>query len=79
MLHAFEILIKSLRCAGRQVEVRKYVDDMVLISSGPNFAGNLCYAYRQVLRSLTIVNMRVNALKTVVLCNGSVTKRKLWK
>eukprot|EP00971_Amphidinium_carterae_P279337 5545376-Amphidinium_carterae.1 len=73
MLHAF--LIKSLRCAGRQVEVRKYVDDMVLISSGPGFAGNLCYAYRQVLRSLMSVNMRVNALKTVVLCNGSVTKR----
>eukprot|EP00971_Amphidinium_carterae_P086093 1703428-Amphidinium_carterae.1 len=23
--------------------------------------------------------MRVNALKTVVLCNGSVTKCKLWK
>eukprot|EP00971_Amphidinium_carterae_P277869 5515465-Amphidinium_carterae.1 len=23
--------------------------------------------------------MRVNALKTVVLCNGFVTKRKLWK
>eukprot|EP00971_Amphidinium_carterae_P055680 1097796-Amphidinium_carterae.1 len=77
MLHAF--LITSLRCAGRQVEVRKYVDDMVLISSGPGFAGNLCFAYRQVLRSLTAVNMKVNALKTVVLCHGSVTKRKLWK
>eukprot|EP00971_Amphidinium_carterae_P122004 2416020-Amphidinium_carterae.1 len=34
---------------------------------------------RQVLASLTSVNMRVNALKTVVLCNESVTKRKLWK
>eukprot|EP00971_Amphidinium_carterae_P045242 890246-Amphidinium_carterae.1 len=62
-----------------QVEVRKYVDDMVLISSGPGFAGNLCFAYRQVLRSLTAVNMKVNALKTVVLCNRSVTKRKLWQ
>eukprot|EP00971_Amphidinium_carterae_P350643 6491664-Amphidinium_carterae.2 len=77
MLHA--CLIMSLRCAGRQVEVRKYVDDMVLISSGPGFAGNLCFAYRQVLRSLTAVNMKVNALQTVVLCNGFVTKRKLWK
>eukprot|EP00971_Amphidinium_carterae_P178409 3539353-Amphidinium_carterae.1 len=77
MFHAF--LIKSLRRTGRQVEVRKYVDDMVLISSGPGFAGNLCFAYRKVLRSFTAVNMRVNALKTVVICNGSVTKRKLWK
>eukprot|EP00971_Amphidinium_carterae_P187408 3719626-Amphidinium_carterae.1 len=52
---------------------------MVLISSGPGFARNLCFAYREVFRSLTAVNMRVNALKTVVLCNGSETKRKLWK
>eukprot|EP00971_Amphidinium_carterae_P309907 6158192-Amphidinium_carterae.1 len=57
MLHAF--LPRSIRCAGRQVEVRKQL--------------------RQALASLTSVNMRVNALKTVVLCNGSVTKRKLWK
>eukprot|EP00971_Amphidinium_carterae_P158964 3151879-Amphidinium_carterae.4 len=77
MLHAF--LIKLLRCAGRQVEVRKYVDDMVLISSGLSFAGNLCLAYRQVLKSLTEVNMRVNALKTVVVYNVVVTKRKLKK
>eukprot|EP00971_Amphidinium_carterae_P014300 282515-Amphidinium_carterae.1 len=67
MLHGF--LIKSLHCAGRQVEVRKYVDDMVFLSSGSNFAGNLCY--RQVLKSLTAVNMRVNTLKTVVMRNGS--------
>eukprot|EP00971_Amphidinium_carterae_P187687 3725011-Amphidinium_carterae.1 len=33
MLHAFHI--RSLRCAGRQVELRKYVDDTVLISSEP--------------------------------------------
>eukprot|EP00971_Amphidinium_carterae_P277870 5515465-Amphidinium_carterae.2 len=52
MLHVF--LIKSLRCAGNQAEVRKYVDDMVLISSGPGFAGNLCFAYSQVLESLTV-------------------------
>eukprot|EP00971_Amphidinium_carterae_P206867 4104714-Amphidinium_carterae.2 len=73
LLHAF--LIKSLQCAGRQVEVRKYV----LISSGPNFAGNLCFAYRKVLKSLTDVNMRVNAVKTVVLCIGSVAKCKLMQ
>eukprot|EP00971_Amphidinium_carterae_P171455 3398698-Amphidinium_carterae.1 len=72
MLHAACFLIKSLRCLGREVDVRKYVDDMVLISSGPCFAGNLCFAaYRPVLRSLKAVNMRVNALKTVVLCNGA--------
>eukprot|EP00971_Amphidinium_carterae_P247336 4911967-Amphidinium_carterae.2 len=75
LLHAF--LIRSLRCAERQVEVRKYVDDMALISSGPNVVGNLCFAYRQVLKSLTEVNMRANAGKTVMLCNGSVAKRKL--
>eukprot|EP00971_Amphidinium_carterae_P147075 2914489-Amphidinium_carterae.1 len=75
LLHVFPI--KSLRCALRQVEVRKYIDDMVLISSGPYSAGILCFAYRQVLKSLTDVNMHVNAVKTVVLCNGSVAKRKL--
>eukprot|EP00971_Amphidinium_carterae_P043499 855867-Amphidinium_carterae.1 len=42
LLHNF--LIKSLRSAGRQVDVRKYGDDVVLIGSGANFAGNLCYA-----------------------------------
>eukprot|EP00971_Amphidinium_carterae_P240580 4776157-Amphidinium_carterae.8 len=55
---------------------------MVLISCGPNFAGNLCFAYRQVLKSLMDVNMRVNAVKTVVLCNGSVTNckpMKVWR
>eukprot|EP00971_Amphidinium_carterae_P057069 1128383-Amphidinium_carterae.2 len=66
MLHAF--LIRSFKCAGGHVEVRKYVDDMLLISSGPNFAGNLCFVYRQVLASLKAVNMRVNALKTAVIC-----------
>eukprot|EP00971_Amphidinium_carterae_P120341 2384602-Amphidinium_carterae.1 len=60
-------------CAGGQVEVRKYVDDMVLIRSGPNFAGNLCFAYSHVLASLTAVNMRDNVLKTIVSCSGSVT------
>eukprot|EP00971_Amphidinium_carterae_P238978 4743890-Amphidinium_carterae.1 len=34
---------------------------------------------RQVLKSLTAVNMRVNAVKILVLCNGSVTKRKLMQ
>eukprot|EP00971_Amphidinium_carterae_P108497 2148301-Amphidinium_carterae.2 len=43
--HAVDLLhVFSLRCAGRQVEAKKYVDDMVLISSGPGFAGNLCFA-----------------------------------
>eukprot|EP00971_Amphidinium_carterae_P053205 1048061-Amphidinium_carterae.1 len=48
LLHAF--LLKTLQSAGRHVSVRKYVDDMVLIASGPCFAGHLCYAYRQVLK-----------------------------
>eukprot|EP00971_Amphidinium_carterae_P018619 367147-Amphidinium_carterae.1 len=43
----YAFLIRSLRCAGRQIEVRK-----------------------RVLASLTLVKMRVNALKTVVLCKG---------
>eukprot|EP00971_Amphidinium_carterae_P233542 4634806-Amphidinium_carterae.1 len=45
LLHAF--LLKTLKSAGRHVSVRKYVDDMVLVASGPCFAGHLCYAYRQ--------------------------------
>eukprot|EP00971_Amphidinium_carterae_P199618 3962260-Amphidinium_carterae.1 len=44
--------------AGRHVTVRKYVDDMVLVASGPCFAGHLCYGYRQVHKSLTQANMK---------------------
>eukprot|EP00971_Amphidinium_carterae_P350262 6491460-Amphidinium_carterae.2 len=58
LLHAF--LLKTLQSAGRHVSVRKYVDDMVLVASGPCFAGHLCYGYRQAHRSLTKVNMEVN-------------------
>eukprot|EP00971_Amphidinium_carterae_P309705 6154667-Amphidinium_carterae.2 len=36
LLHAF--LIRTLQSAGRQVEVHKYVDDMVLVAAGPYFA-----------------------------------------
>eukprot|EP00971_Amphidinium_carterae_P081681 1616009-Amphidinium_carterae.2 len=43
MLHAF--LNKSLRCVGRQVGVRKYVDDMVLISSGPGLPTSRLWCY----------------------------------
>eukprot|EP00971_Amphidinium_carterae_P154596 3065692-Amphidinium_carterae.2 len=41
LLHAF--LLKTLQSVGRHVSVRKHVDDMVLIASGPCFAGHLCY------------------------------------
>eukprot|EP00971_Amphidinium_carterae_P005194 103698-Amphidinium_carterae.1 len=77
LLHAF--LLKTLQSAGRHVSVRKYVDDMVLVASGPCFAGNLCYAYRQVHKSLTAANMKVNRQKTVVICNGANAKRLLMK
>eukprot|EP00971_Amphidinium_carterae_P297196 5904288-Amphidinium_carterae.1 len=43
LLHVF--LIRTLQSAGRHVEVRKYVDDMVLVSSGPHFAHNLRDSY----------------------------------
>eukprot|EP00971_Amphidinium_carterae_P086779 1717279-Amphidinium_carterae.1 len=52
---------------------------MVLIASGPCFAGNLCYAYRQVLKSLTAANMKVNLKKTLIICNGANAKRLLTK
>eukprot|EP00971_Amphidinium_carterae_P082696 1635709-Amphidinium_carterae.1 len=44
LLHAF--LIRTLQSAGRHVEVRKYVDDMVLVSSGPHFAHYLRDSYK---------------------------------
>eukprot|EP00971_Amphidinium_carterae_P051966 1022880-Amphidinium_carterae.1 len=52
---------------------------MVLIASGPCFAGHLCYGYRQVLKSLTAANMKVNLKKTLVICNGANAKRLLMK
>eukprot|EP00971_Amphidinium_carterae_P257484 5111229-Amphidinium_carterae.1 len=36
LLQAF--LVRTLQSAGRQVEVRKYVDDMVLVAAGRYFA-----------------------------------------
>eukprot|EP00971_Amphidinium_carterae_P086822 1717900-Amphidinium_carterae.1 len=54
-LHAFPV--KTLQSAGRHVQVRKYVADMVLVARGMDFAGHLCYGYRQVHRSLTATNM----------------------
>eukprot|EP00971_Amphidinium_carterae_P309674 6154257-Amphidinium_carterae.1 len=56
LLHAF--LLKTLKSAGRHVSVRKYVDDTVLVASGPCFAGHLCHGCRQVHKSLTAANMK---------------------
>eukprot|EP00971_Amphidinium_carterae_P199662 3962963-Amphidinium_carterae.1 len=44
--------------AGRCISVRKYVDNMVLVSTGYNFAGNLCDGYRQVHESLTAASVK---------------------
>eukprot|EP00971_Amphidinium_carterae_P094422 1869277-Amphidinium_carterae.1 len=38
LLHAF--LAKTLHSTGRQVQVRKCVDDMVLVAKGCDFAGH---------------------------------------
>eukprot|EP00971_Amphidinium_carterae_P329143 6461432-Amphidinium_carterae.3 len=51
----------TLRSAGRHIAVRKYVDDMVLVAKGHTLAGNLCYGYRQVHKSLTAMNMKATA------------------
>eukprot|EP00971_Amphidinium_carterae_P343039 6482569-Amphidinium_carterae.1 len=77
LLHAF--LLGTLQSAGRHVSVRKYVDDMVFVAPGPCFAGHLCYGYRQVHKSFTKANMKVNLKKTVVICNGATAKRLLMK
>eukprot|EP00971_Amphidinium_carterae_P183417 3640459-Amphidinium_carterae.2 len=68
LLHSF--LLKTLKSAGPLVEVRKYVDDMVLVAKGTHFAVHLCQAYRRVHHSLTQANMKVNLKKTVVLCKS---------
>eukprot|EP00971_Amphidinium_carterae_P251501 4992389-Amphidinium_carterae.4 len=72
LLRAF--LLKTLQSAGRQVTVRKYVKDMVLGTKRCNFAGNLCYGYRQVHKSLSDANMKANPKITVVICNGAKAK-----
>eukprot|EP00971_Amphidinium_carterae_P128405 2543549-Amphidinium_carterae.1 len=52
---------------------------MVLVASGPCFARHLCYGDRQVHKSWTKANMKVNLKKTVVICNGANDKRFLMK
>eukprot|EP00971_Amphidinium_carterae_P031068 611423-Amphidinium_carterae.1 len=49
LMHAF--LVRTMQSAGRQVEVRKYVVDMVLVAAGPFFAHYLRDSYRDVLIS----------------------------
>eukprot|EP00971_Amphidinium_carterae_P070931 1402722-Amphidinium_carterae.2 len=77
LLHAF--LLKTLQSAGRHISVHKCVDDMVLVAKVYNFAGNLCYGYRQVHRNLTAANIQVDLKKRVVICNGAKAKRLLMK
>eukprot|EP00971_Amphidinium_carterae_P047606 937765-Amphidinium_carterae.1 len=80
MLHA--VLTRTLQSAGRQVEVRKYVDDMdhmVLVASGPYFAHYLWDSFRDVIKALRHANMQLNPTKTVVICNGTHMKNKLKK
>eukprot|EP00971_Amphidinium_carterae_P208450 4135785-Amphidinium_carterae.1 len=77
LLHAF--LLKTLQSAGGQLTVRKYVDDMVLVAKGPNFASKLCHGYRQVPKIFAQANVLVNLKKTEVICNGTKAKRLLMK
>eukprot|EP00971_Amphidinium_carterae_P046487 915593-Amphidinium_carterae.1 len=65
--------------AGRQAEVRKYVDDMVLVACGPYFAYYLRDNYRDLIKALRQANMQVDPKKTVIICNGTHTKNKLKK
>eukprot|EP00971_Amphidinium_carterae_P330704 6463872-Amphidinium_carterae.1 len=58
LLHAF--LIRTLQSAGRQVEVRNYVDDMVLVAAGAHFAHYLRDSYKSVLKALKQANVQVN-------------------
>eukprot|EP00971_Amphidinium_carterae_P258138 5123796-Amphidinium_carterae.1 len=44
LLHA---LVKALSSSGRHVEMRKYVDDVVFVASGPYFAYCVRDSYRQ--------------------------------
>eukprot|EP00971_Amphidinium_carterae_P333567 6468361-Amphidinium_carterae.1 len=55
------------------------VDMLHVLKSSSILSGVSGDRSRWVLASLTSVNMRVNALKTVVLCNGSVTNANFGK
>eukprot|EP00971_Amphidinium_carterae_P053305 1049913-Amphidinium_carterae.2 len=71
-----------MQSASSKVELRKYVDDMVLVAKGNHFAVHLCQAYRRVHSSLTKANMNVNLKKTAVLCNGAKAKKlvkNVWR
>eukprot|EP00971_Amphidinium_carterae_P028535 561611-Amphidinium_carterae.1 len=56
LLHAS--LLRTLQSAGRQVEVRKYVDDMVLVAAGPYFALYLRDSYQDVIKAQKQANMQ---------------------
>eukprot|EP00971_Amphidinium_carterae_P243584 4837428-Amphidinium_carterae.2 len=65
LLHAF--LVRTLRSAGRQEEVRKYVNDMILC----------CRTLIALATCVTVIG--VSCTKTVVECNGTRAKQKLWQ
>eukprot|EP00971_Amphidinium_carterae_P316927 6300356-Amphidinium_carterae.1 len=73
----YSFLLKTLQSTGPLVEVRKYVEDMVLVAKGTHFAVNLYQAYRRVHhQSFTQANVKVNLKKIVPLwCFATQAKR----
>eukprot|EP00971_Amphidinium_carterae_P319367 6347384-Amphidinium_carterae.1 len=75
LLHAF--LIRTLQSAGRQVEVCKYVDDMILrllpdltLRTILGTATRMCS-----IKAFKQANVQVNPPKMVFICNGMHTEQ----
>ena len=63
-------------------QVRKYVDDIAIVSAGYNFAHQLRDGYRAARRKLQHLNMQLNEHKTVAVANTPRARQQMrlaWK
>eukprot|EP00971_Amphidinium_carterae_P139894 2771639-Amphidinium_carterae.2 len=61
----------------RQISFRKYVDDLVLYSTGQQCGSTLLHAFKEVRSAMTNAGMVLNAKKTKVVVNGRVARQSV--
>eukprot|EP00971_Amphidinium_carterae_P031997 630290-Amphidinium_carterae.1 len=61
----------------RQISFRKYVDDLVLYSTGQQCGNTLLQAFKEVRGAMTTAGMVLNPKKTKVVVNGRVARQSV--
>eukprot|EP00971_Amphidinium_carterae_P042113 827393-Amphidinium_carterae.1 len=61
----------------REITLRKYVDDLVLYSTGKQCGSTLLFAFKEVRHAMTEAGMVLNAKKTKVVVNGRAARQSV--